>query len=180
MQMKYRSLPNCKKHRENAAFGLHLVLNLSLGVAAVRCSFVWPSFICWFFTLDFRQRFFWGLGVQLWCPRGMWSFLILWRFVMSSLGIASKEAEVWNNSHIEQRDRMDGEMGWQVRQVVCTGWIEGRIPHCCPKLWRERGFRGEAGRVFLPRPTPWLGSAALTQADVFDVGEPSCRNGDLA
>lgn len=94
MQMKYYSLPNCKKHRGNAALGLHLVLNLSLGAAAVRCSFVWPSFVCCFFTLDFRQHFFWGLRVQLWCLRGIWSFLILWRFVMSSLAVASEKAEV--------------------------------------------------------------------------------------
>lgn len=94
MQMNYCSLLDCKKHRENAAFGLHPVLNLSLAVAAVRCSFVWPSFLCWFLTLDFRQHFFWRLCVQLRCLRGIWSFLILWRFVMSSLAIASEKAEV--------------------------------------------------------------------------------------
>lgn len=36
---------------------------------------------------------------------------------MSSLAIASEKAEVRNNSHIEQRDGIDGEVGWLVRQV---------------------------------------------------------------
>ena len=65
MQMKYCSQPNCMKQSENAALGLHLVLSLSHGVAAVGRSVVGPPFCCWFFTLDFRHHFFWRLCVQL-------------------------------------------------------------------------------------------------------------------
>lgn len=92
MQIKYCSLCNCKKNRESAAFGLHLVLSLYPGMAAVRCSFVWPFFICWCFTLDFRQHLFWGLCVQLWCLRGMWSFLITLEFCNELFGHCFRES----------------------------------------------------------------------------------------
>ena len=109
----------------------------------------------------------------------VWAFLILRRFVTSSLAIASEKAEVCNDGHVQQRDGTEGRwVGWSAELSVQPESKAEALT--LPEVLERTGVQRRGGRVVPPQVTPWLRSTALTQAVGFDVGEPSSRSGHRA